>query len=340
MPTELIFLDSFDHYSTAQRERKWTRWDFGTIVAGRNGFGGGVSGISHAIKTLDAERTQLTMGCAYNTRSQANEILRFRNLRNSIVADLRHVGDGRLYFEWQAKGVTFSGETPSSFVMHANKWYYVEMQVTVSDDGEDISFSGTARINEEEILNDAHTFDFATPLPYSAAFAQIWLGGPGGGFSATVDDLYVTDDEYLGDVAIAVLYPDALGDNEEWTPSNPADDNWDHCEEHPADDDATYVTADAVNELDMYNIDDVGPFVGTIKGAQALWCVKKSDMGTGAVKGQWKSGVTVSEQPNAFYPSALEYLYARQAERKSLFTAADWTAAEVDALQQGLKRTL
>jgi hypothetical protein len=335
----LLFLDSFDHYSSEQRTRKWTIWEFGVIKAGRNGNGGGVSGISQAIKTFGPEYTQLTMGVAYKTASLGNEILRFQNVRNSIGAEVRHVSDGRLQFQWQAKGSTFT-EEPSTFVMTTNRWYYVEMQVTVSDDGEDVSFSGTARVNEDEILSDAHTFDFLTPLPFSANFATVRLGGPGGGFSATVDDLYVTDDEYLGDIAIAVLYPDGLGDNEEWTPSNPGDDNWEHCEETPADDDTTYVTADAVDELDFYNIDDVGPFVGTIKGAQALWCVKKSDMGTGAVKGQWKSGVTVSEQPNAFYPSALEYLYARQAERKSLFTAADWTPAEVDAIQQGLKRTL
>jgi hypothetical protein len=133
------------------------------------------------------------------------------------------------------------------------------------------------------------------------------------------------------------LYPNAAGDLSAWTP-NGAGANYTKVMEHPADDDATYVSTPTVGAIDLYNLDDITPsFAGTIKGAQALWLVKKSDTGTGSIKGQWKSAGSTLEGLE-FHPSAGVYLYDIQAERKSIFTAADWTQAEINALQIGMKR--
>jgi hypothetical protein len=256
---------------------------------------------------------------------------------------ISHLGDGRLRIRAVANGVTVYGD-PSTFVMNSNQWYYFELQVTASavDNGDGtstVTFVCTARVNEDQILSDTINITINASIS-DAKFATIRLGGPGGGNQASVDDLYVTDTEFLGDVQIAVLYPNAAGDLTQWTPL--AGNNWDNTEEHPAaDDDTTYNYSGTAAEIDLYNLDDIGGgFSGTIKGAQALWLVKKDDEGSGAVKGKWKHGVTTITQGTNFYPSALEYLYNRQAERKSLFTAADWTQAEIDAMQLGIERTI
>jgi len=345
---KLLFIDSFDHYSTAQTSRKWTVQNGATITsAGRTGNGMIGAALDFPSKTLDQDYTTLTMGAAYNTQSFANAILYFRNVINDVQFSLFHVGDGRLRFRFQAlPGSPISAlSAPSSYVINNNRWYYFEMQATL-DGGPPAHVVASARVNGVEFL----TWDYTHASLGAAgmAFRYVTMEAPGGGLKATYDDLYVTDTEFLGDVRIGVLYPNAVGDSSAWTP-NSAGANYTKVMEHPADDNVTYVAAASTGLKDLYNLDDIDPaFVGTIKGVQALWCVVKSDEGDAAVKGLWKSSGTEIVQasghnflpPNGYYPSATSYLYNIQTERKSLFTAADWTKTEINALQLGITRTV
>ena len=343
---KLIFIDSFDHYSASQMARKWSTLGTSTIVAGRTGNGMRGGALEFPSKTFNAEYTTMTMGLAYNTSSRANAPIRFLNATNSVEVSLSHVGDGRLQFLFGiGSGTTNVPSPPSTFVLHANEWYYLEMQAAIVSGGPPAHLIASARVNEAEILTWDYTASFGAA---GASFNRINMQGPGAGLTAIIDDLYVTDTEFLGDVRIGVLYPNAVGDSSQWVP-NAAGANWQQVEEHPADDDTTYVSTPTVGQKDLYNLDDIDPaFVGTIKGVQALWCVKKSDEGSGAVKGIWKSGSTEIVQsdghnyiaPNGFFPSAANYLYDIETERKSLFTAADWTKTELNGLQLGITRTV
>lgn len=335
----LLFIDSFDHYSAAQGSRKWTTFPGGTIVSARtsNGLQGGTTEMP--TKTFNTEYSGLTMGVAYKTQSFANSIIKLINGPADVKVYLQHYGDGRLTISPEF-GVVSS---PSSFVMNTNQWYYFELQASL---GTSIpaGLTATARVNGVTILTYSYTYGWSAVRK----FAGIGLDGPGGGANATVDDVYVTDTELLGDVRIGVLYPNAAGDSSAWTP-NAAGANYTKVKEHPADDDTTYVSAATTTLKDLYNLDDIDPaFTGVIKGAQALWCVKKSDEGDAAVKGVWKSGTTEIVQaaghnylaPNGYYPSATSYLYDIQTERKSLFTSSDWTKTEINGLQLGITRTV
>jgi len=338
-----LFLDSFDHYSTTQVGRKWTTGG-GAIVAARTGNGLRGGATSLPAKTLNAEYPKLTMGVAYNTEAFANHIMQFSNVTDNVSAGLAHVGDGRLRLTFASNGVGNIFGTPSTWVMSALAWYYFEMQfeITVASPPHALA---SARVNGVEILTWDATL---TGAPAAMDFNRINLMGPGGGNNATFDDMYLTDTEYLGDVRIGVLYPNAAGDSAAWTPTGAAT-NWQATDEHPADDDTSYVSAATVGLKDLYNMDDIDPaFTGAIKGVQALWLVKKSDEGAGAVKGVWKSGATEITQasghnylaPNGFHPSAVDYLYNIQTERNSLFTATPWTPSEINSLMLGITRTL
>lgn len=339
----LIFIDSWDHYSAAQLLRKWTAGS-GTIVAARTG--NGVQGASIFLpgKTFNAEYAKMTMGLAYKTGGLSNHIMQLRNVTNNVTAGLAHVGDGRLRLTWGSDGVGNIQSSPGSWVMSASEWYYFEMQFEVTAASPPHALA-SARVNGVEILTWDATL---TGGPAGMKFNGIQLVGPGGGSNAIFDDLYVTDGEFLGDVRIGVLYPNAAGDSAAWTPSG-AGANWEQVEEHPADDDTSYVSAATVGLKDLYNMDDIDPaFTGDIKGVQALWLVKKSDEGEAAVKGLWKSGATEITQasghnyiaPGGFYPSAAGYLYNIQTERSSLFTASDWSVSEINSLMLGITRTL
>lgn len=340
----LLFLDSFDHYSTAQGSRKWTTWD-GSVVTGRTGNGVSAAPFGPE-KTLEGvEYAELTAGSAYKTTAFANQVHRFKNDLVGLRFDVVHVGDGRLRFFYVPPSTT--GPNVSTFVMNLNEWYYVESRsnVTIANTGGNngtITYESELWINGDSVLTETFPTNITNYSDYvpggvnHCKWARVSLVGPGG-FGAIHDDVYVTDGERLGDVKIMVLYPNAAGDLTQWTPTGAAN-NWDTANEHPADDDTTYVSSPTAGQQDLYNLDNIGAgFSGTIKGAQALWLVKKDDMGAGVTAGLWKSGVT-TDQGEDFYPSATNYLYDRQAERKSLFTGLDWTESEINALQLGIKR--
>jgi hypothetical protein len=337
----LLYCDSFDHYSHAQMARKWTTVNGGEFVAARTGYGFKF-GEASAFKTLNAEYSTLVMGFAFKPDSFGNWPIRFTNAINGVMFNVEHVGDGRLRFTFAASGGNGTSP-PSTYVLNAGRWYYLEAKAEITAVSPPHVLA-SLRINGAEIL----AWDYTHGASVALKFATFMSTGPPGLPALTIDDLYVTDGEFLGDIKIGVLYPNAAGDSAAWT-STPAGANWQQVEEHPADDDTSYVSAGSVGLKDLYNLDDIDPaFTGSIKGVQALWLVKKSDEGEGAVKGVWKSGVTEIVQaaghnylaPNGFYPSATSYLYDIQTERNSLFTATAWTKAELNALQLGITRTL
>lgn len=351
----LLFIDSFDHYSGTQGTRKWTSGGLGgpefTLVAGRNGYGARVGTFAGMSKTFKGNgHNALAMGMAYSSDFAQAGGMAFRDVASGISAGCGNIGDGRFRFDFGIATGSVSGSLISDFVMHTSRWYYFEMLATVAvvvtnpeTGAGTVTFTGEFWVNEEQVLVDSAVFTLTSGISryVGFGFSTVAPGGPGGGNQATIDDVYVTDGERLGDVRIAVLYPNATGDLAMWDPSDGVSANWSLTEEHPADDDTTYVSTGTVNDADLYNLDDIGAgFVGTIKGAQALWLVKKSDNGLAAVKGQWKSAGLTEEQVKAFYPSHLSWLYNIQAERKSLFTLGDWTVSEINALQLGIKRTL
>ena len=346
----LLFLDSFDHYSTSQAHRKWTTGTPNAINSanGRTGNGANIGTFGNISKTLGQEYLTMACGMAYKTQGYGQDPIAFAS-DIGLSASFGTNGDGRYFFECAA-----GSTAPSTFVLNIGEWYYIELYVTVTITTIDANhftaaYDGLIRVNENTIASGS----FSHTVTYSGSttgrgFSQLHLTGSGGSSNSSVDDLYLTDGELLGDVKIGVLYPNAAGDSAGWTP-NAAGANYTKVMEHSADDDTTYNSAGTTGLKDLYNLDNIDPaFTGTIKGVQALWCVKKSDEGSASVKGVWKSGSTEITQssglnyvaPNGYPPSATDYLYSIEPERKSLFTMADWTMAEIDALQLGITRTV
>lgn len=319
----LIFCDSFDHYANITlMQRKWTQVPGGgAIVAGRNGNGFQGGATSSPSLTFGPTFTKLCCGTAYNTQSFSNWISVFNDIVSGGLVGLHHVGDGRVFV-----ASNFGNQSPfSTFTMLQNQWYYFELQVTSSPP----NVLYEVRANGGTILSGSF-------LGGALNFNQLLMILPGGGLTAIIDDLYVTDGEFLGDVNIACLYPNAAGDNSAWTPFV-AGANYLQVKEHSPDDFTTYNSSSAINQQDLYNLDNITGFFGTIKGAQALWCVARSAAGVGSVKGALKSGTTTIFD-SEYFPSDVSWLYERAPYRTSPFTTLDWTVPEINALQQGIKR--
>jgi hypothetical protein len=338
--SQLLFIDSFDHYSTAAHmNRKWTSSANAIITVGRHGNGINTSnmgaGVMSFAKTFGPEYASLCMGMAYNMGSSsfAGQVMLLFNRRsvlNPLAIILEHVGDGRL-------NITFDGVTSPSTttVLAENTWYYIELSVTLTKDGSNhvvvaysLYFNGSPTPDITGTLTG--TGSVGTEVPGIASI-QPECGNLGG---TLIDDLYVTDGENLGDVEIDALFPRLDGSSLVWTPSA-AGTHFSLENEVDPDDFTTYVSSASIGDLDEYFMQTVG--TGVIKGAQMLWCGTKSNSGVGSVKGSILSGAT-QVLDSEFFPSYASWLYERIAYRKSPFTSSDWTAAELNAMQQGMQR--
>ena len=347
----LIFLDSFEHYSAAQTLRKWNANSNADVISpamGRTGNGARIGTFSNISRTFTPEQQEIVCGSA----------LRFNTMGGFLGVDCvwlngPKVGvipqaDGRLYFS-----TTYGDSAPTDYVVSLQVWVYIELYcqlfvVPIDTTHYYIHLDLTAHANEADIGSfsiNSPTYGGAAPV--GRGFSRLLGQGAGGSFQTSIDDIYLcSGSEFLGDIRVGILYPNAVGDASDWTPTAPP--NWANVKETPADDDATTVTANTTGQRDLYNLDDLpAGFTAELKGVQAGWCLKKSDAGGGACRGLWKSGAVEIEQDHGvnviggnYYPSYLSYSYNLQAERKSIFTGADWTIAEINALQLGIKRTI
>ncbi|HZT29724.1 MAG TPA: hypothetical protein VFA33_07575 [Bryobacteraceae bacterium] len=338
----LLFCDSFDHYDTPEWTTKWSGGTFGVIVpGGRTGNCLSCSAVG-PWKAFPADYATLVAGLAHNPGGFANAVVYFDNAVSMLRTYLNHVGDGRLRFGYHAGYTDVAGDVISTFMLSLNVWYYVELKATVSVSGRNVTFTAEARVNEIVILNETKTITATGIDPAILAahpgFNQAHLQAAGASYGALVDDVYVTDGDYLGDIKIGVLYPNADGDAGDWTPSSGAD-HYAMVKEHPPDEDTTYNSATIAGQTDLYQLDDIPPdFSGDIRGAQALWRLKKSDAGSATVRSQIKSAGVVLEGSDV-PPSYTAYNYIIQPYGVSPFTGAHWSAAEINALQLGIKRT-
>lgn len=333
----LLFLDSFDHYDTPgsslqQFLGKWTAGG-GGIVAGRTGQGLQITGGNVPFKTLvGAPFSVACAGEAYQTQAFSNPIFQFSDANNGVVPafGVQHVGDGRLQAFFGAQL-----GTPSTFVMALNQFYFVECKVTCNA-GSPSSISFIIRVNGLTIItqtvNGVNSF---TPT-----IADFVAGAPGGGNSAIIDDLYVTDGEFLGDIRVICLYRRLDGDRLQWEPIS-GTDHTAMVKEHPPDDDTTYLYdlgSPSMGDIDEGYLDNL-PGSPTIKGVQGVWRLKNAGPGSSIVKGTYKdAGGTTFAGPE-YPPSQENYLYLLDPRRKSVFTGNDWTASEINSLQEGIYRT-
>jgi hypothetical protein len=311
---------------------KWTQAGPGTLVTGRSGSGQayqfGASG-SPFITLPNGPYNTITCGIAYQTQAFANSIFVFSDATTGGNRGLDHVGDGRLRVSFGSPRTA-----PSAFVMNLNQWYYIECQFVGRLIGVFPSIDYTVKVNGGVILSGTLSWDIGDSV--FPTTASITCSAPGGGANAIIDDFYVTDAEFLGDVNIVCLYPNADGDLSAWTPLS-AGSHYLMTQEHPADEDTTYIFSSTAGNQELENLQDIGGAVAHIFGGQFLWRLKKSNAGPATVQGAIKSsGVTVNTP--TYFPSADNYLYLIQPYRKSPFTGNDFTVPEINAIQMGPTR--
>ncbi len=144
--------------------------------------------------------------------------------------------------------------TSSGAGILANTWYYLEIKVYCHNT------AGTVTVKKDTVSILALTSK--DTLEGAHSYHNAWRILNGWGHYPQFDDLYFLDasgsapqNDFLGVKQVVTIFPNAAGDQSQWTPS--AGSNYDCVNDVVMDDDGTYVQTAGAGNLDLYNFEDV-----------------------------------------------------------------------------------
>lgn len=328
----LQFFDGFDHYNTtALLAAKWgSILSSPLFVTGRGGVGQGVRLYSGRACTRNVSGSPATIICGFA----------YKYLGGSNSSILRILDGATVHFQLYYDSVNgaigayrnttlLGSSAPGTAGAAASGHIYIELKVTISD---------TVGVGEVRV-NGATVLSLTGQDTRNAAAAQITSVQLYGGMDSEYDDFYLCDttgsvnNDFLGDVKIVPLYPDAAGDSTQFTPLSGS--NYQNVDEAIADGDTTYVESSTVGHKDLYTFGNLSFTPESILGVQAIACVRKDDAGTREVRAVTKAGSTTRNGPT-FAPSTT-YGIAMDIMETNPADSAAWERADVDALQAGVE---
>jgi hypothetical protein len=344
----LLFLDSFDHYVTADFAEKWT------TVTGAGGATnihatdgrrsspclrsnqdvGGFPAGSAVSKTFAPADTTMITGFACKPDSVATDYPLFLIGDNTNWhCGIYGAGAGLLNVR---RGDNYTGTVlgSTSAALPNGVYTYVEIKFTIHDSAGVV----VIKFNEFTVLN-------LSGVDTRNATAAGWtrLGYGTAGTMIRLDDLYVLDgsgpaphNDFLGDCRVDARYPTAEGASSAWTPLS-GTDNALMVDETAPDDDTTYNSTSTVGATDTLVVQDAPVPGAALYGVQLCLSVKKSDAGTCAVAPVVRHSGT--DYPGTAVNPTTSYAYVVAPYGTNPGTGAAWTEAGFNAAEFGYKRT-
>jgi hypothetical protein len=216
-------------------------------------------------------------------------------------------------------------------VLALNTWHYLELSMTVSD----TVGVATARVDGVQVC----TFTGDTKnAGTNATLDRIDFNGCPS--TTYIDDIYLLDgtgpapwNDFLGDVRVQLIKPNGAGSQTDLTPVGVAN-NWDNVNELPFSS-ADYNASATVGARDLYAMEDISTLTTTVYGVQVTAAAHKNDSLARAAKTLVKSGGTVvasTARGLALTPSIATSIFQANPN-----TSAQWTPAEVNAMETGIE---
>lgn len=211
-------------------------------------------------------------------------------------------------------------------------WKYIELKATIDNTAGaiDLRVDGVSELSLSSVDTQNSANAFVTNVTLIS-----------GNVSPTCDydDVYVLDttgtanNDFLGNVKVTHIYPDADGDSSDFTPSTGTVHS-DLVDENPADDDTTYVESVTTGHKDLWNYEAPGSLTG-IKAVQINTDAAESDATDFTLKSLCKSGLT--ESADAAQALSSSYTTIRRVVENDPDTAAAWTTTGLGSAQFGVE---
>lgn len=338
----LVWLDSFDHYTTVDVLRKYlSQSGTATIVAagGRHGSAGFSTTYTVNSPIVPTSGNIAIVGFAFKINNSIynghTHMFYVKQGGNVHVTLYMGGGTGLLAVCRGASGGTNVLGTALN-PLTAGAYYYIEMKVVIHP----TAGSVIVRVNEQEVINVINQNT-------TAIGTQVWDGFAFGAYNTayggTFDDLYVLDgsssgpNDFLGDCRVDCVKPTNEGAASDWAPSS-GSDNALMVDDPTPDDDTTYVSTTTIGQVDTHITQDSVVAGAPILGVQVNVLVKKSDVGSCTIASVIRQGGQVYVGPT-YIPSTLyEYSITPYSQMPSTPSPIPWTEATFNGAEFGYKR--
>jgi hypothetical protein len=230
-----------------------------------------------------------------------------------------------------AVGAILGTSSPNA-ISSVKGWHFIEIKALFASAG-----AVEVRVNGVAVLTLTNVDTTESANNVCNAFALV--AGVAGG-SQGFDDIYVLDttgsapyNDFLGDIRVIELLPNAAGDSTQWTPNGGA--NWDRNDDVTQDGDSTYVSSTTDGHTDLYNLTLPDSGATTIRAAKFMVTARKTDPGAREIEVLAKSGSTT----DASAPFNLTEVYVEYTNTytQNPDTSADWTISDLNDLQAGFR---
>lgn len=334
----LLFVDSFDHYVTANLGSKYGSAVGSPAISAGNGRNGtaclSVTGNNQygQCTGLNSHATYIVGMAVYYSAlvSQSDGFLALYDAGTQHVQLLSNAA-GNLILKI-GDGTTLATTTRS---ISAQVFHYVELKVTIGDAG-----SYEIRVNGENWSSgSADTRNGA-----NAVVNAFRVGAIGNTNAATVriDDLYVcdgagsTNNDFLGDVRIQAIFPTGNGNTSNLVGSdtNSVDNYLLVDETSPST--ADFVESSTVTDKDTYVFGDVTPTTGTVLGVQLVPYAAKTDAGVRSIATIARLSGTEVDSANYTLSTTPQYFVSVHETKPG---GGAWSITDVNNAEFGVKVT-
>ena len=296
---------------------------------------------SWAVLYTKAVQTDLIVGFVVNCSALDTWKLRLGSsntgaMSGSNVITLRTNTSGQLILE-NNRTATNLITSAGGQSFYNGVWHYVELKI-----GWGTSASAEIRLDGLTVgsVSGVDTRSHASDPGY----VQLCIGAPitvATGVAMYFDDFYlcntsgVVNNDFLGPVKVYTLYPTANGSINQFTPVGAAS-NWDAVNEQTYDGATTYVATSSSNQIDKYNVTDMGAVTPPAIYGVALgsWSTKMEN-----TPRQMRHNLTVGGNTTngaVFAPIVGPYMHSQEIFQTTPSGGA-WTKADVDSMQIGVE---
>jgi hypothetical protein len=322
------FFDGFSYSESVYDYSTETRFGSGRSLSFSNAT-------AQIIKNLDNIST-LICGFALKFPSPTYEpILIIGNADRMPQVSIRFVKDGTINVVRGDYNDTLLWQSGAG-VYNKLVWNYIEVKVTLHN----TTGSVVMRINESEVVSLTNQDTLYTGTINTISKVAFY-----GLVNNYFDDLYICDatgsvnNDFLGDVRIDMLRPSANGTTNNGTAS--AGSNYECVDEVESNDDTDYVTVDAVDEIELYEIENLPStsYTKTIHGVRSESRLTKTDAGARNVNAVLRLNGSNYVNSRSDYTVPAEYANMLAVWETNPDDAAAFVEADVNSMESGIKVT-